>query len=137
MITIEKATLSDLDHLTKIDHLPEQALEDSVKCGFVYTAKKDGKTLGLLRYSLFWQTIPFLDLIFLEKEFRCGGIGSRMLEKWEDDMASLGYKSLMTSTQSDESAYLFYEKHGFRKCGSFFPPDQKVEEWIYRKTIKK
>ena len=137
MITIEKATLSDLDHLTKIDHLPEQALEDSVKRGFVYTAKKDGKIFGLLRYSLFWQTIPFLDLIFLEKEFRCGGIGSRMLEKWEDDMASLGYQNLMTSTQSDESAYLFYEKHGFRKCGSFFPPDQKVEEWIYRKTIKK
>lgn len=137
MITIEKATLSDIEDLTEIDHLPQNTLKDSVKRGFVYIARKGEKAIGILRYNLFWQTIPFLDLIFLKKDFRCSGIGSAMLKKWEEDMASLGYNSLMTSTQADESAYLFYEKLSWQKNGSFFPPEQTVEEWIYTKTIKK
>ena len=73
----------------------------------------------------------------MKKDFRRIGIGRAMLKKWEEEMAALGYNNVMTSTQADESAYLFYEKLGWQKSGSFFPPEQKVEEWIYTKAIKK
>ncbi len=138
MVKIEIASLSDIKELEVLDpHISRNALCDSVKHGWVYIAKKEDITIGLLRYSLFWQSIPFLDLIFLDKKFRGQKIGSAMMKKWEEDMSEMGYTDVMTSTQADETAYVFYEKLRYRKNGSFFPPNQDAEEWIYTKKIKK
>ena len=47
----------------------------------------------------------------------------------------MGYKYVLTSTQSDENAWKFYKKLGYHKVGGFFPPEQEAEEWIYLKQL--
>lgn len=125
-------------------HIPPERLEECIREKRVYVLKNDSvqahtekdAVVGVLRYSLFWQTIPFLDLLYLDESFRNQGHGSTMIKHWEENMKQHGYRYVLTSTQADESAYLFYEKLGYRKIGSFLPPDQEAEEWIYGKSIE-
>ena len=56
-----------------------------------------------------------------------------MMRKWEETMLVMGYKYVLTSTQSDEDAWRFYEKLGYQRIGGFFPPEQEAKEWIYGK----
>jgi len=91
--------------------------------------------LAVLRYTMFWQSIPFLDLIFIIDEYRNKGYGRKMMNYWEEKMKLLGYKYVMTSTQADETAFAFYERLGYEKTGAFYPPDQTAEELIYLKGI--
>ncbi|MBE6731669.1 MAG: GNAT family N-acetyltransferase [Ruminococcaceae bacterium] len=134
--------------IMKLDsHIPPEALgecmhngqvyvliDDSVKNGGLNHRLKD-PVVGVLRYGFFWQTIPFLDLIILDENYRNKGFGTKMMDKWESDMKIMGYSHVMTSTQADESAYIFYEKRGYKKAGGFFPPMQDAEEIIYVKEL--
>ena len=109
-------------------------IDDSIKNGGQNHRVKD-PVVGVLRYSMFWQTIPFLDFIYIDEAYRKKGYGSALIKKWEKSMKEMRYKYVMTSTQTDETAYIFYEKLGYQKIGSFLPPEQDVEEWIYLKMI--
>ena len=51
--------------------------------------------------------------------YRGKGYGKRMMEHWEQDMQSIGYGMIMTSTQVDEDAQHFYRKLGYKDCGGF------------------
>ena len=126
----------DLSSIAQLDaHIPTERLEACIRAGQVYVLKNGASVVGVLRYSLFWQTIPFLDLIYLDAAHRRLGHGSVMMQQWEHDMAARGYRHVMTSTQADEDAWQFYEKRGYRKAGGFFPPEQDAEEWIYQKEL--
>ena len=135
--TIRLAEVSDIRHLRELDsHIPPARLEDCVRNRFVYVlCGEDAAPVGVLRYSLFWQTIPFLDLLYLRAEHRNHGFGTAMMNRWEQDMARRGYQYVMTSTQADETAKYFYEKRGYRHLGAFLPPDQEVDELIYGKNL--
>jgi GNAT superfamily N-acetyltransferase len=113
-------------------------LDECIEQGQVYVLEDtDDSVFGVLRYSLFWQTIPFLDLIYLHESCRGNGFGTEMMRKWECEMRSLGYEYVMTSTQADEDAWRFYEKLGYRRVGGFFPPEQDAEEWMYLKRLER
>lgn len=148
MIT-ELAQNKDKQKIAKLDsHIPPARLGECIWKGQVYVLKDDSiknggqnhcvkdPIVGVLRYSLFWQSIPFLDLLYIDEAYRGKGFGSRMMREWEDDMRSCGYTYVMTSTQSDEEAWHFYEKLGYRKVGGFLPPEQEAEEWIYLKELR-
>ena len=135
-MTIETALPEDLSQILRYDrHIPRDLLLQCVDAGHLLVLKTGDQVLGILRWSLFWQTIPFLDLIFLDEALRGKGCGSRMMAHWETQMAKLGYTHVMTSTQADESAWQFYEKLGYRKIGAFLPPDQEAPELMYCKGL--
>ena len=96
-----------------------------------------GKKIAVFCDSLFWQTIPFLDLLYIDEPNRNRGFGTQMMHEWESLMETRGYKYVMTSTQADEDAWKFYEKLGYHKVGRFFPPEQEAEEWMYVKDLGK
>ena len=146
---IELAQSKDKPKIAKLDsHIPPSRLGECIYNGQVYILKdnsiKNGgqnhrlndPVIGVLRYSLFWQTIPFLDLLYIDAEYRHQGFGTQMIHDWEERMKICGYKYVMTSTQADESAWKFYEKLGYHKVGGFLPPEQAAEEWIYLKQLK-
>ena len=133
---IRTAVPADLDGIRNYDrHIPASRLEDCIRRGLVDVLEDEGTILGVLRWNLFWQSLPFLDLIFLDDAIRGRGFGSEMMAHWERNMASLGYEDVLLSTQSDETSKFFYEKLGYRLCGSFLPPEQDVEELMYRKKL--
>ena len=135
---IKTANINDLGNILKIDrHVPKDRLEKLIGEGFIYLLEDEvkGSIEGVLRYSLFWQTIPFLDLIILNENYRNKGFGTLLMDKWESEMQNQGFKQVMTSTQADETAWQFYEKRGYLNKGGFFPPNQEAKEIIYIKEL--
>ncbi len=134
---IRRATASDMARITKYDrHIHPDRLTACVEKGQVDVLCDGDRILGVLRYSLFWQSIPFLDLIFIDETCRGQGWGSRMMAAWEDSMRAMGYPHVMLSTQEDETAKFFYEKIGYRRIGAFLPPEQDADEIMYLKELK-
>jgi len=133
---IEQATSSDIEAIITADgEISEDMLERKIRDGEIILAKEKGKILAILRYSLFWDSIPFLNLIKVESENRRKGLGSALLLHWEESMKENGHELLMSSTQSDEDGQFFFDRLGYRKTGSFVFPGQE-DEIILLKTNK-
>ena len=134
---IRLAVAEDLVEICRYDsHIPVNRLEKCIESGFQWVLCDGEKLVGVLRFSLFWQTMPFLDLIYIDEAYRGCGWGSRMMIRWEENMKELGYAHCMLSTQEDETAKVFYEKLGYRRIGAFLPPEQEADEIMYLKTLK-
>ena len=133
---IRTAVPADLDGIRNYDrHIPTSRLEDCIRRGQVVVLEDNGKILGVLRWNLFWQSLPFLDLIFLDNALRGQGWGTEMMALWEINMAEQGFRHVLLSTQEDETSKFFYEKLGYTLCGDFLPPDQDARELMYRKEL--
>ena len=134
---IRTALPADLEMVRHYDrHIPPARLEDCIHRGLVDVLVADERIVAVLRWNLFWQSLPFLDLIFLDEAFRGRSFGTKMMAHWENAMACQGFTAVLLSTQENETAKFFYEKLGYTLCGSFLPPDQDVPELLYRKELK-
>ncbi len=93
--------------------------------------------VGVMRYNLFWDTVPFLTLIYFKESYRGKGFGKQAMIYWENEMRSLGYKIVMTSTQVDEGAQHFYRKLGYKENGclvmDIYPFEQPLEMFMIKK----
>lgn len=117
-------------------HIPFDRIRECIGNQRIYVLCEEAEILGVLRYSLFWQSIPFLDLLYIDENYRGKGFGRRMMAHWESAMQAMAYKYVMLSTQADETAKFFYEKLGYRRIGAFLPPEQDAEEILYLKEWK-
>ena len=136
-LEIRLAVAKDKKQVLKYDaHIHPNILGECIHNGLVYVLCDNQRIVGILRYNMFWQSIPFLDLIYLDEDYRGQGWGSRMMAHWEDIMHKMGYMYVMLSTQEDETAKFFYEKIGYRRIGAFLPPEQGADELMYLKELK-
>ena len=117
-------------------HIHHNKVGECIHNGLMDVLCDSENIVGILRYNLFWQSIPFLDLLYIDEAYRSLGWGSQMMAKWEDSMKALGYPYVMLSTQEDETAKYFYEKLGYRRIGAFLPPEQDADEIMYLKELK-
>ena len=133
---IRPADRNDKQKIIKYDnHIHHNKVGECIWNQLVYVLWDEGKIVGVLRYSLFWQSIPFLDLLYIDGDYRGKGYGRQMMEHWESVMRRENYKYVMLSTQEDETAKYFYEKLGYRRIGAFLPPEQEADEIMYLKTL--
>jgi GNAT superfamily N-acetyltransferase len=115
---MEFAQESNIAYWLTLDrHIAEDELRLKIKNKRCYIIKDDDRPIGILRYNLFWDNLPFLTMIYLEEEKRQHGFGSKAMHRWESEMKSLGYPVVMTSTQADETAQFFYRKLGYKDNG--------------------
>ena len=106
------------------------------KRGYVLWA--DGVPVGVMRYNLFWDIFPFLNLISLEEAHQGKGFGRQAMAAWEEEMRKLGYPMVMLSTQVDEGAQHFYRKLGYLDKGSLFfdgTPHKQAQELFMIKVF--
>ncbi len=130
------ADSKDKQQIIRYDsHIPHSKVGECIDNQLVYVLCDEEKIVGVLRYSFFWQSIPFLDLLYLDEACRNQGYGSRMMAHWEAAMGRMGYQYVMLSTQEDETAKYFYEKLGYRRIGAFLPPEQDADELMYLKML--
>ena len=136
---IRYVELQDRKAWYKLDrHLPENGFEEKVKSRQGYVLFKDTQLVGILRYNLFWDNIPFCTMIFIDNRFRGMGYGKQLMDYWEQDMRSQGYGMLMTSTQVNEDAQHFYRRLGYKDSGGFIidiPGYEQPMEMIMIKAI--
>ena len=135
---IRLAIAEDKGKILQYDrHIHPTKVGQCIHNGLVDVLCDGEKIVGVLRYNLFWQSIPFLDLLYIDAAYRGQGWGSKMMAKWEETMKAMGYPYVMLSTQEDESAKYFYEKLGYRRIGAFLPPEQDADEIMYLKELNK
>lgn len=98
-------------------HLPEAEFANKVREHRGYVILENEMCVGLLRYHLFWDNTPFCTMLYVAPDFQGKGYGRKLMEHWEQEMKSRGYKMVLTSTQVDEEAQHFYRKLGYKDCG--------------------
>lgn len=114
------AQKEDLDVLCQYDkHIAKEELVYCISRNRVYIAEENGAFIGWLRYNLFWDNTPFMNMIYFLEDFRGKGLGRQLVQYWEKQMKILNYECVMTSTATDEYAQHFYNKLGYRTVGGF------------------
>lgn len=117
---IRLANLKDIDILLKYDkHISKHELKNSIDLGRVYIIQNNNIFIGWLRYNMFWDNTPFMNLLYIMEEHQGNGYGKVLVEYWEKEMKKLGYKYVMTSTPSNEYSQHFYNKLGYIAIGGF------------------
>jgi GNAT superfamily N-acetyltransferase len=138
-VTVRHASEADKAFWLSLDrHLPEGAFERKLASRHAFVLEVAGEGLAILRCSLFWESIPFCDLLYVAEGERRRGRGRALTEHWEREMKRLGFRLVMTSTQADEEGQHFWRRLGYRDCGSFilpFPGYEQPPELILAKPL--
>lgn len=98
-------------------HISETEFKNKIRDKMGYVILHDTIPIGILRYNLFWDTIPFCTMLYINEESQHKGYGKKLIEFWERDMESLGYGIVMTSTLVTEETQHFYRKLGYKDSG--------------------
>lgn len=127
MIIIRYADERDFDLLKEYDkHIEASELKKSIDAKRVLIMLNN-EFIGWLRFNLFWDSIPFMNMLYFLEDYRGKGYGKQLVDFWEKEMRDNQYKIVMTSTQSDEQAQFFYRKNGYVDCGSLLFPNEPLE----------
>lgn len=122
MVEIRYATMADKEMLLSNDsHIRKEEWKRLIVNNQVFMFYADNNFAGWLRYNLFWDEIPFMNMLYFLEEYRGKGYGTQMVKFWESEMIKLGYDKVMTSSKANEFAQHFYRKLGYQDAGSFFP----------------
>ena len=93
---------------------------------------QDDTFIGWLRFGLFWDNIPFMNMLYILDGYRKKGNGTELVSFWEKEMAKQNYKQVLTSTQSNEQAQFFYRKIGYTECGALLLPGEPLEMFFIK-----
>lgn len=135
-MVIRFATMGDILNLEKYDkHISSQELENIINLNRVFVAEENSKFIGWLRYNLFWDNTPFMNMLYLLEDSRGKGLGKQLVEYWENQMRMLHYEVVMTSTATDEFAQHFYHKLGYSTIGGFLLGEDPYEIILSKKIF--
>lgn len=125
---IRTATLSDQAFLSAHDiHISSRERENVLRQGRILLLELDGEPVGWLRWGMFWDNIPFMNLLYLLDGHRGQGLGQLLVTHWEEQMRAAGHPLVMTSTQANEDAQGFYRRLGYEDVGGFLLPGEAYE----------
>jgi GNAT superfamily N-acetyltransferase len=140
MFSMRYATLEDKEFWFILDkHLKEKEFENKVKLNQCYIIESDNRSVGVFRYNLFWDSIPFLNLIYIDWDYHNKGLGTKAMLYWEDEMRKSGYELAMTSTMVEETSQHFYRKLNYKDCGCLIKdmkPCVETMEMFMMKSLK-
>ncbi len=130
---IKYANMQNFNDLKEYDrHISESELKSLIAAKRVIIMQNDGMFIGWLRFGLFWDNIPFMNMLYILDGFRGKGFGRELVEFWERKMSMAGYNRVLTSTQSDEQAQFFYRKLGYTDCGALILPPDPLEIFLVK-----
>lgn len=120
--SVDFAKLSELDA-----HISENELKSCIERQRILIYKENDCIVGWLRFGMFWDNTPFMNMLYIIDGKRDKGLGTALCEFWENEMKVRGYDIVLTSTLSNEQAQHFYRKRGYRDCGSLILPEEPLE----------
>lgn len=132
---IRYATYNDIDFWLSLDrHLSIHELNKKINNKECLVILNNNEPIGILRYNLFWDNTPFVNMLYIKNEYQRMGYGKELMIFFENEMKKLGYDTIMTSTQIDEDGKYFYYSLGYKHTGSIYLKNQ-AEELILIKEI--
>jgi GNAT superfamily N-acetyltransferase len=139
MVELVCPSHSDWHYWSSLDqHITQAEFEHKIDLARAFLIIESSQRVGVLRYNLFWDQIPFLTMIYLEEEQRGRGVGRAAMGLWEAMMVERGYTVVLTSTQIDEQAQHFYRALGYQVCGELelnLPPLVQPTELFLCKAV--
>ena len=114
MSEIRYARKSDLEILKTLDHISHEELEYIIERRRIIVMTAGESIIGWLRYGLFWDNTPFMNMLYFLDGARRKGNGTRLVSFWESEMRALGYDTVMTSTLAG-SAEIFPRREVLRE----------------------
>ena len=137
MTQVRVATAGDLKYLTSRERLATRELESVLRCGRILLAEDPDRqaAVGWLRWGLFWDEVPFMNMLHIAEDRRGQGIGRLLVGAWELRCHEDGKATVMTSTLSNESAQHFYRRMGYRDAGCLLLPGEALEI-LFTKAIR-
>ena len=131
---IRYANENDIEKISKYDkHISKEELKKIIGLQRVIVMYEDNVFIGWLRYNLFWDNTPFMNMLFILDDERGKGKGTQLVTFWEKEMKNKKYDFVLTSTQSNEEAQFFYRKLGYIDSGSLLLPNEPLEIIMYKK----
>jgi ribosomal protein S18 acetylase RimI-like enzyme len=133
---IEFATQEkDYEYLAQNDwHIPPETTRQKIKQREIIVVRNNSQPVGWLRFGYLWDTIPFMNMLFIAEGERRKRLGTKLVTYWEKEMQQRAHDVIMTSTQSDEQAQHFYRRLGYQDTGALLLPGE-VLEIIFRKSL--
>lgn len=133
---IRHAERKDFELLKRYEHgIREQELKNSIEAGRILVMFQGEDLAGWLRYNLFWDNMPFMNMLYFLEGYRGKGYGGELVGVWEDEMSEKGYDMVLTSTLSNEPAQSFYRKNGYVDCGSLLLPGEALEIIFLKRLV--
>ena len=132
--TIRPADEADLPFLMANDpHISPAELHNVVRLGRVLLMETTaGQPIGWLRWNLFWDNTPFMNMLYLLEDYRMQGYGRALTRHWEQLLREKGYVAAMTSTQANEGSQHFYRHLGYTDIGGFLQPGEAYELILFK-----
>ena len=129
----------DKNYVMHIDtHIDETGYKNLVYIKSGYVLWDNGQRIGIMTYCLLWDTLPFINLLFVEEAYRSRGFARAAMQAWEKEMKEQGYQMTLVSTRADESPQHLYRKLGYIDCGGFLfdgTPFPQPMELFMRKIL--
>ena len=130
---IRPATAADLSFLAEHDrHVTPAEMDNCIRLGRILLMEGNGERIGWLRWNLFWDNTPFMNLLYLLEGYRMQGYGRALVRHWEESLREKGYAAAMTSTQANEAAQHFYRHLGYVDIGGFLQPGEPYELILHK-----
>ena len=142
MFAIENSKPEYIEDILSIDtYVPRHELEKKVatRPEEVYVLKEDDKIVGVLRYGIFWDYIPYTCFLNVSDSCRGKGYAKKALLHWEEKMREAGWPMVMTSIPTDDDAQHFYRKMGYKETGCLIlqlEPYAQPMEIFFIKSLK-
>lgn len=125
---IEPARETDYAYIAERDHhILKLLILPKIRAQEIFIIKAADQNIGWMRYGYFWDNTPFMNMIWIDEEYRGRGIGKMVVDFWEKLMREKGFKLVMTSTLSNEGAQHFYRKLGYRDAGCLLLDHEPLE----------
>ena len=100
VVNIRVAAQTDLPFLRENDsHIADEELVSVVQRGRILVAEDSDNPIGWLRWGLFWDEIPFMNMLTVLSSNRGQGIGRALVTDWEKRMSRAGHSQVLTSTE--------------------------------------
>lgn len=138
-IEVMPAAARDRDWLVAQDnHITADWVSRCIASCEYLIASVDSERTGFLRFSWFWRTIPYMELIRVVDAQQRKGVGTALFTAWEGEMRAQGAELLMTSGMSDESEpQAWHRRNGFTESGSLtFGELQTTPEIFFVKRLR-
>ena len=117
--------ISDIKVFDK--HITSQKLENAVLDSRVLIFKTANVVMGIARWNYFWDSIPFLNMIYVPDGYTHCGVGTALLEFWEKEMKEQGHSRVLTSTMAKERGQHFFRKFGYCDIGNLHDEGEGLE----------
>ena len=134
---IEFAADSDYSFILERDgHISQPLIASKIREREILLLREGGNTVGWMRFGYFWDNIPFMNMLWIDEAYRGRGYGKEAVLYWEELLKEKGFKTVMTSTLSNEGAQHFYRKLGYRDAGCLLLEGEPLEILLTKRMIQ-